>query len=164
MESIRHPYLFASLVFFTLLISLLIAVFPMSPAMSLVRPEFMCLIVLYWSLNTPQHFGIVYAWMAGLTQDIIEGSVWGGHAMALSIISYICIESSQRIRNYSVWHQSLWVFVLVGFHQVIVNWMQGLMGYHSLPFQLVLSSILTAFFWPLIVMGIRRVRVLYRII
>lgn len=147
----------------SVVLSLLFSIYPLSPELSSLRPELLCLLLIYWTSNKPQHIGMMYAWGAGLLQDIVEGSVWGAHGMALAIVAYICIVSHQRIKNYSVWHQSIWVFVLVGVHQVVINWMQGLEGYNSPPLYLVLSTVISALCWPLISIGIGQIRVLYRI-
>lgn len=134
----------------------------MSPSYSSLRPELVCLLVIYWVTNLPQYMGVIYAWSVGLAQDVIAGGVWGGHAMALAIVAYICLVSFQRIKNYSVWHQSLWVFILVGLHQVIVNWIQGLLGYRSDPFHVILSTTISAMFWPVLYIGVTRIRFIYR--
>ncbi|WNO09575.1 rod shape-determining protein MreD [Teredinibacter sp. KSP-S5-2] len=150
-------------VLLTTLVGLLAAIFPLSSSLKPLRPELLCLLVIYWVIWAPQKVGILYAWLVGLVQDIVEGVVWGGHAMALALVAYVCVVSYQRIRSYSVWHQSLWVFVLVGVHQVVVNWIQGLAGYHS-PAQVLLLSILSsAMFWPLLFICLRQLQRLYRV-
>jgi len=138
------------------------AVFPFSPNYSVLRPELLCLLVIYWVSQTPQYAGVLFAWSVGIAQDVIEGITWGGHAMALAIVAYICIVAHQRIKNYSVWHQTLWVFVLVGFHQVMVNWMQSLAGYKSAPLGLIISTAVSALFWPLLYLLLTRMRLNYR--
>ena len=147
----------------SVLVCLLLSVYPLPSNYIGLRPEFLCLVMVYWVTHIPQHIGVFYAWFVGLAQDIVEGSVWGGHALALAVVAYICLVSYQRIKNYSVWHQSLWVVVLVGLHQLIVNGIQGLAGYHSHPHQLLLSIIISAMFWPVLHVLVSRVRHLYRV-
>lgn len=144
-------------------IALLIAIYPLSTGYSGLRPEFVCLLVIYWLISAPQYFGVFFSWMIGMAQDLIEGIVWGGHALALSIVAYICMVAYQRIKSYSLWHQTLWVFVLVGFHQVTVNWIQGLAGYRATPADLILSTIVSALFWPPLYLGMGRLRLRYRV-
>ncbi len=151
------------LVLITSLFGLLAAIFPVAESYKTMRPEFLCLLVIYWITASPQRLGVVYAWGVGMAQDIIEGVVWGAHGMALALVAYVCLVSYQRIRNYSVWHQSLWVFILVGAHQVIVNWIQGMLGYHSDAQGLLLSIFSSAFFWPILFLGLRRLQRVYRV-
>lgn len=143
----------------SLIVALLVAVIPIASRFALIRPELVCLIVIYWVMAAPQRVGVVYAWTIGLFQDVVEGSVWGGHAMALSIVAFVCLVSYQRIRNYAIWQQTLWVFVFVGAHQVIVNWIQGIAGYHSSVHILLIPSVITALCWPIVYLGLQRMRV-----
>ncbi len=146
-----------------ILLALLVSVFPIPPQYQTIRPEFICLILIYWIIFTPQRIGMVYAACVGLLQDIAAGAVWGAHMMALVIVSYICILSYQRFQSYSIWHQSLWVFVLIGMHQSVVNWIQGLNGYSSDVAALIVSTLVTALFWPVVFLLMSRLRQFYRI-
>lgn len=151
------------LVFVSCAMSLLLAVYPVNPAYKGLRPEVVCLMVIFWITSVPQHFGVLFAWSIGLWQDIVEGVVWGAHATSLGIMAYVCLVAYQRIKNFSIWHQTIWIFVLVGFHQVIVNWVQGLAGYKAQPLDLILSSIVSALCWPLLFVSITRIQAKYRL-
>lgn len=151
------------IVIISLCIAMFVAIYPMSDRYSELRPELLCLLVIYWVTHAPQNFGVLFAWSVGLAQDVIEGVAWGAHAMALSIVAYICLVAYQRIKNYSVWHQSIWVFIFVGFHQVTVNWVQGLAGYDATPKELILSAMVSALFWPVLFVSLMRIRLIYRL-
>jgi len=153
---------FYSLLFLSLVAGIFVSIFPLPASVSGLRPELLCLLVVYWVTTAPQYFGVFFAWMVGMVQDVVEGVTWGGHASALAIVAYICLVAYQRIKNYSVWHQTLWVFVLVGFHQVMVNWVQGLAGYRATPMELILSTSVSALFWPALFYCITRIRHIYR--
>lgn len=160
----RHsPYLIHGVILGSIFLGLVFAVFPLPVKAGALRPEFICLLCIFWVTNMPQYVGIFYAWCIGLMQDIVEGTVWGAHAMALAIVAYICIMAYQRIKNYSIWHQALWIFVLVGFHQVIVNWIQSMAGYHNDTVSLLVSTAISAVFWPLVFVLISKLLSLYRI-
>lgn len=141
---------------------MVLAVAPLPAEYAYLRPELVCLLVIFWIMSTPEHLGMLFAFLVGLLQDVVELGVWGGHAMALTLLAYICLMSYQRIRSYSVWHQSLWVFVLVGVHQVVVNWVQGIAGYRTPTHLLLLPTAISAVSWPLVVLFFVRIRHLYR--
>lgn len=153
---------FLILLIASLFAGLLVAVMPLASKFSLLRPELVCLLVIYWIMAAPQHLGVAYAWMIGLLQDIVEGTIWGGHALALSVIAYICLVSYQRIRSYVIWHQAVWIFILVGTHQVIVNWVQGMAGYHGSVYLLLVPAVVSALCWPVVSLGLGRLRMTYR--
>lgn len=146
-----------SLIAASVALGLLFSVYPLDPGFNSLRPELLCLLVIYWVTNLPLRLGVFFATAIGLLQDIVEGVVWGAHAAALAMVAYVCIRAYQRIKNYSVWHQALWIFVFVGIHQVIVNWFQGMAGYRQPPIDLLISTAISALFWPLIYLGINRI-------
>ena len=146
----RTRFSLVFVVIFSLILGMLVNVMPLPPSLLALRPEFVCLAVLYWVVSMPQHMGVFFAWSVGFFQDIVEGTVWGAHGLALTLLAYICLLSWQQIRNYSVWHQSIWVFVLVGTHQVIVSWVQSLAGYNSAIHHILLPAVVSALIWPAI--------------
>ena len=146
-----------------LMLALLVSVYPLSPSASLFRPELVCLLCIYWITHSPERFGLFACALIGLAQGVIEGAVWGGHMMALTLVGYICTLSYQRIKTYSIWHQTLWIFILVGIHQIVVNWFQGLGGHRTEPRELLLSVGVSALFWPVVSLVIFRLYRLYRI-
>ena len=155
---------FYTLIMGCYLVALLVAVYPLSYQFSVFRPELVCLLTIYWVTQFPLKIGMGFAAFIGLLQDIIEGSIWGGHMLALTIIAYICLLSYQRIKNYSIWHQSFWMFVLVGIHQIVINWVQGLAGYRSDTPDMVFSITISALCWPLLFSCMSRMRYIYRIL
>lgn len=158
-----HAGAIYSLVFLSFLLALLIQVFPIPYKFTLLRPEVACMVILYWVITTPEHVGVSVAFVAGILQDVVEGSVWGAHAIALALLAYICLVSYRRIRNYSVWHQALWVFVLVGTHQVVVNWIQGMAGYQVPVAHMLIPTLISALCWPLVNYSMNRLRRYYRL-
>lgn len=146
-----------TLISLSVMLGLLVSIYPLSPAFNSLRPELLCLLVIYWVTNLPLRLGIFFSASVGLMQDLVEGVVWGAHAAGLAMVAYVCIRAYQRIKNYSVWHQALWIFVFVGIHQIIVNWFQGLAGYRQPPLDLLISTAISALFWPLLHFGFNRI-------
>src|SRR5690606_36059876 len=99
-------------------LALLLSVYPLPDAWQWFRPEFVALLVIYWVTALPDRIGVGAAFVVGLLQDLVENAVPGQHALALVALSYVCLLSYQRIRNYALWQQSAWVFILIGIHQL----------------------------------------------
>lgn len=144
------PLIFVML--FSLLVALLVAVYPLSPNLSVYRPELLCLLVIYWIMHSPHQIGVGIAWCVGLLQDLVEDGVWGGHALALALVAYISLMSYRRLRSYSISQQTFWTFIFVGIHQLFVNWVQGLSGYAAPARYMVISAFVSAVCWPLLVL------------
>ena len=81
------------------LVALLLTVLPLPPLLDVVRPAFLVLAVLYWSVNAPRTGGLAIGFFAGLMLDVFQGPVLGEHALALSLVTYIAVREHQRIRS-----------------------------------------------------------------
>ncbi len=146
------------------IIAFILIVIPISFQWRWCRPEFVVLLVIYWTMFAPQHFGLVSAWFIGLFQDLLELAPLGFNAMGMLLIAYISHLVYRRIRNYVFWHQALWVFVLVGVFQLFSNWLSGFISRStdSNPVFL-LAAILSGFLWPLLVVTMGRLQVYFRL-
>lgn len=154
----KHPFLFHSMVGLTIALSLLVSIFPKPLILNTLQPELVCLFVIYWIFSVPQHLGLSFAVLVGFIQDLVEQTLWGSHSIALAVTAYICLTSYQRMISYSVWHQSLWIFVLVGVYQVLAAWLQGLAGYEMRLMLIVLPVIVTSLLWPVLTLSMLRIR------
>ena len=161
LDNKAKPLAFYVILLMSLFLAFVIAIYPLPAELNYFRPEFICLLVILWTITDPEHLGLVFAFVVGLAQDLLEQSVWGGHAMALTIVALVCQMSGFRIKSYSVWHQSMWVFVLVGIHQVLVNWVQSLAGYTAQTRWILTSTAISALLWPVVHLLLRRIRVAY---
>lgn len=141
---------------------ILLSIFPMPLEYAALRPQWLCLIIIYWAINSPFKFGVVGAWFVGMFADIVFGSVWGGHAAALSLVAYLCLITYQRVRRHPMWQQTLWVFMLVAIHQTVVNWFEGLNGYSQQAHHYLISIIISALFWPVMTLLCSVLRRRYR--
>ena len=131
-------------------VSLILALVPLHPTVMYFRPEIVALIAIYWVITVPFSVGMVYAWALGLVVDIAEGAVLGQNALALAIIAYIAGVLHQRFRMFSLWQQTLSVFLLVVIHQFINHWVQSISGNRTDSMAFLLPAIPSALLWPLI--------------
>jgi rod shape-determining protein MreD len=134
------------LVLFT--IALLLSIYPLPVEWRWWRPEFVMLVVIYWVYILPDNFSLGLIWVLGLLQDLIVGAPFGQHALGMVIVAYICLQSYQRVRNYSRWQQSCWVFVLVGISQIIVNWVYTMAGSGVTGLLFLYPAFTSALLWP----------------
>lgn len=139
-------------------VALLLAVFPLPVSWAWFRPEFVALLMIYWVMALPQQVGVGVAFTVGLLQDIAEFAVLGQHALALVAVSYVCMLSYQRIRNYALWQQSAWVFVLIGLHQLFWNWVKGFSGPAAQSLIFLVPALVSALLWPLLLLVMEWVR------
>ena len=77
------------------------------------RPEWLGLIVFYWTFRAPAQFGILMAWCLGLLLDILESTPLGVNAMGMALIAFLVLTIHQRLRMYPLPQQCLMVFLLL---------------------------------------------------
>ena len=91
------------------LVALILTVLPLPRWLDVLRPAFLVLTVLYWSVNSPRTGGIALGFFAGLVLDVFQGPVLGEHALALALVTYIGVREHQRIRSKPAFQQALFV-------------------------------------------------------
>jgi len=151
-------------IFFSFIVAFVLMVVPVSDDLKWCRPEFILLLVIYWTIYSPQYLGLGTVWLLGLFQDILELSLLGLNAIGMLLIAYILHLVYQRLRNYVFWHQALWVFVLVGVFQLFSNWLNGFMGHSADNPIFLLSAVFSGLLWPFLVVLMGRLQVYFRLI
>jgi rod shape-determining protein MreD len=142
----------------TFLIALMLSAIPMPELFEWGRPEWVALTLIYWVLALPHRIGVWSAWVLGLLLDIMQGSLLGVHALSLSIIAYLAMLLHQRVRMFPLLQQSLLILILIGMHQMILYWAQGLVGASSGSLLFLLPSVVSALLWPWIFVVLRGIR------
>ena len=140
---------FYFVVAFSVLVALLLSVYPLPMDMRWWRPEFVLVVAIYCILLMPLTVSFTLLCALGLFQDLLEGVPFGQHSLGLVIVAYICILSYQRVRNFSVVRQAAWIFVLVGIAQLTDNWVQGMAGRPLSGIQFLYPALTSALIWPL---------------
>lgn len=113
----------------TAVIALILTVLPMPGWLNLVRPGFLVLTVLYWSIASPRTGGVALGFFAGLMLDVFQGPILGEHAMALCLVSYIAVREHQKIRSKPAFQQSLIVFAALLTYEFIAFAIDGWSGH-----------------------------------
>ncbi len=131
------------------LLALVLSVYPLPMDIRWWRPEFVLVVAIYWIFFMPLTVSFLFLSALGLFQDLLEGVPFGQHSLGLVIVGYICILSYQRVRNFSLWRQSAWIFVLVGIAQLTDNWVQGMAGRPLSGIQFLYPALTSALIWPL---------------
>ena len=130
------------------LVALILTVLPLPPLLDVVRPAFLVLTVLYWSVNAPRTGGLAIGFFAGLALDVFQGPVLGEHAMALSLVTYIAVREHQRIRSKPVIQQALIVFAALIVYEVVLFMIDGWTGHPiTSPLRWV-HTVTGALIWP----------------
>src|SRR5258708_15370925 len=80
----------------TLFVALMINLLPLTGWVLVLRPDFVALVLLYWGINQPRKIGFLPAWLLGLAMDVADGSLFGQHALAYSVMMFTAIALHRR--------------------------------------------------------------------
>ena len=128
--------------------AMLLTIIPLSDGLRTLRPDWVALTVIFWCLALPYRVSVGSGFIAGLFLDVLTGTLLGQHALALSLIAYVCVRLHQRIRIYPMWQQSLTVLVLLILHQLLTLWIDSIIGRPIHPPSYWLQSLISAALWP----------------
>ena len=141
---------------FTSLVALALQALPLPYWLAVIRPQFLVLVVLFWSISAPRAGGLTLGLLAGLALDVFQGSVLGQHGLALSLITYIAVRKHQRIRSKPVLQQALMVPVALALYEFVAFAIDGWTG-HPITNPLRWVHVATgAIVWPLVSLVLAR--------
>lgn len=140
------------------IIGLILMILPLPEWVQIYRPHWVALILIYWSMALPKRVGLWSAFFIGLLVDTAQGTLLGQHALALVIIVYINMNFYQRVRVLSLPQQAIYVFVLLAMIQVVVAWVEGIMG-RPVPILAFFSApFIGMLIWPWVFVILRDIR------
>ena len=84
--------------FSSLVATLALASVPLPDAVAPFRPDWVAVVLLYWSLMAPRHFSLLTAVWMGLALDTLTGALLGQNALALLVIVYLAEKFLPRLR------------------------------------------------------------------
>jgi len=142
----------------TLIVALMLHMWPLPGWLEYARPEWMTLVLLYWALAMPEQVGVIIAWFAGLLIDVTQGAILGQHAVGLVVIVYVIQLEYQRIRVFSLAQQAMVVFLLLIIKQVLTLWVTGIVGQAPDLRLYFLPSLVGAIIWPWLFLLLRDLR------
>lgn len=138
------------------LIAAALAILPLPDLLAPLRPDFLVLVVYYWSVEVPQAGGLSLAFFSGLALDVSNGVVLGQHALALTLTAAWATHLRLRLRLFSVMSQSLTIFALLTAYQFVLFWVDGATGNPVTAFSRWLAPVTGALIWPLLERGLSR--------
>ena len=146
-------------IFLSFFLAYLLAIVPFPEWAMNYRPEWVPIVLIYWTMALPYRIGIGSAFAAGLVLDVLEGSTLGVNALALVIVAYVALSLHQRMRMFSSVQQSGLVLVLVGLNLMLCNWLQIVTGQSvSSNLMFLMAALTSAVIWPSLFQLLRQIR------
>jgi rod shape-determining protein MreD len=133
---------------FTLFAAFMVNLLPLTGWLLALRPDFVALVLLYWGIHQPRKIGFLPAWLLGLAMDVAEGSLFGQHALAYSVMMFAAIALHRRITMFGMRHQMLHALAILFTMQLIVLGVRKAAGGEFPGLWYFLPSISGAMLWP----------------
>lgn len=114
--------------FSSLVATLALASVPLPDAAAPFRPDWVAVVLLYWSLMAPRHFSLLTAFWMGLALDTLTGALLGQNALALLVVVYLAEKFHLRLRVFPLSQLAITVLVLLALYEFILFWIDGMAG------------------------------------
>lgn len=142
----------------SLILGLVLLMLPLPEWAELYRPDWVALILIYWSMALPNRVGLWTAFIAGLFVDVTQGTLLGQHSLALVLIIFININFYLRIRVMSLSRQALFVMLLLLINQFTVVWIEGIMERSPTIMAFIGAPLVGMALWPWVFKILRATR------
>ena len=113
-------------------------------------PDFVALVLIFWSVHQPRKVGIGLAFLMGLLMDVHNASLLGENALAYTLLSYFAIMIHRRMLWFRPMTQALHVLPLLVMMQVVQMLIQALVSGKFPGWYYFASSLVSAALWPLV--------------
>ena len=147
-----------SLIFLTILAAILLSLVPLPEVLLPLKPYWVALVVIYWSLETQDMIGMGLAFLTGIILDTLSGSLMGMHALSLVIMVFLVQRFRSRLRFFPPWQQALSVLGLLVNDRIILIWITMLMGEPIPTWQYWLAPLVGMAIWPWLFLLLDRLR------
>jgi rod shape-determining protein MreD len=112
--------------------TLALASVPLPDAVAPFRPDWVAVVLLYWSLMAPRQFSLLTAFWMGIALDTLTGALLGQNALALLVVVYLAERFHLRLRVFPMSQLAFTVLVLLGLYEFILFWIDGMAPASSL--------------------------------
>ncbi len=111
-------------------------------------PDLVALTLVFWSIHQPRKVGIGVAFVMGLLMDVHTATLLGENALAYTLLSYFAITIHRRVLWFTPLNQTLHVFPLFLFSQIIRAVVQLVVNDKFPGWLFFAESVVTAALWP----------------
>ena len=135
-------------IWFSLLVALLVNMLPLGRIAW--QPDFLALVLVFWSVHQPLRIGISTAFIFGLAMDVHQASLLGQHALAYTALTYFAITIHRRLLWFTVPSQAVQVLPLFLSAHAIELAIRMLAGGAFPGPTVVLAPVIESVLWPVV--------------
>ena len=135
------------LIFFSLLGAFALSVLPWSGTWLLARPDFVLIVLIFWTVHEPRVMGQGVAFAIGLLMDVSDSMLLGQHAFAYVIAVFGAQVLRVRILSFGLVEQTMHVLTLTVVASAVKLLLNLLLGADFPGLAYFISPLVTALAW-----------------
>lgn len=132
-------------IFFTLILAVLLNFLPTAQWTGM--PDWVALVLCFWSVREFRRVGMGWAFVLGLLMDVADGAVLGQHCFAYVMLAYVAASLSRRFLWFPLAQQALQVMPLLVATQVIQLLMRLAVGADFPGWSYFIGPLIAAALW-----------------
>lgn len=145
----------------TLLISIIINLFPLPELVTPYKPPLLMLVLIYWSLAFPKIINLTYAFVFGIIMDVLLLMPLGYNAFLYTITIYLVIKLYPQIRLHSVGNQIFSMLIILFPYFIMSTFTNNMLNISYDILEVLISMIISILIWPLLFSLLRFIRLKY---
>ncbi|MCI0749912.1 MAG: rod shape-determining protein MreD [Nevskiales bacterium] len=142
----------------SLLVALILQLLELPYALAVLRPLWVPLVLVYWVMTLSQPGGLFSAWLMGLLLDVLLNCVLGQHALGLTAVVFVTLQTRNILALYPVWQQAAVLTPAWLLYAFLMFWIDGASGHSADPWLQWVPVLTTGLCWPLVVATLDGVR------
>ncbi|MBS0570278.1 MAG: rod shape-determining protein MreD [Proteobacteria bacterium] len=132
----------------SIVVCYLLQLMPLPQAMLPLKPWWLALVVVYWTLEAPEHVSLGRAFALGLIGDVFAGDLLGEQALRLCVFGFILMRFRSRLRFFPMWQQAMAVLALLLNDRIVLLAIRAVAGFGGVPPSYWLAPFVGALAWP----------------
>lgn len=126
-------------------------------------PDWIALVVIYWSLNEPSRIGPFIGFIIGTLLEVLFVRTFGILGLGLATLSFIVNSTHLQLRALSPWQQMLLIGFFVGLFKLITGWFYGLVSDFEISTEYWYSLVGDILVWPFVAILLNELRRVLRV-
>ena len=140
--------------------AMVLRILPLPVSLDTINPDWVLLVLLYWSMTTPEKIGVINAWVIGLLVDVLTGRLLGQYALAYALACYVCVKVHNRLQYSAMLQQGTIIFLILLLSQSMLFWTENINSPTSFQIAFWLPVITGTLCWPLVYLLFHSIRFL----
>lgn len=137
-------------VILSLIFGLMLTIMPLPGAAESFRPDWLALLVIFWTMQLPRTWSVGTAWIIGIVLDVSQGTLLGQHALTLCVVAFVTVRFHLLMRVFPLPQMTATVLPLLALYQFLLFWINGVAGIDAPPVTYWGPVISGTLVWPVV--------------